>query len=136
MERNRDWNVTVHGRIEHVTDLDSFPDLLQAALAAQPHISVIRFDTPTWPHTTSVVVRIRAGQKDEAEKAASEMMLPIWKSVAVSILGEQNFGWTLGVDAAPVVTKTSIWRSIAGIPNRLGLIASKVTRSIVNMRRN
>jgi len=102
VENNRDWNVTVRGRIEHVTDLDSFPRLFQSALAAQPHISVIRFVTPTWPHTTAAVIRIVAGRKKEAEKAAFEQMLPIWKSVAVSILGEQNFGWTLSVDAVPV----------------------------------
>jgi hypothetical protein len=102
MESNREWNVTVRGRIEHVTDLDSFPELFQAALATEPGISAIEFVAPTWPHTTAVVIRIVANQKRDAEKAAFELMLPVWKSVAVSILGEQSFGWTLSVNAVLV----------------------------------
>jgi hypothetical protein len=102
MKNSRDWNVTVRGRIEHVTDLDSFPQLFQTALAAESHISVIQFDAPKWPHTTAVVIRISASRKKEAERAAYEVMLPILKSVANSIIGEQPFGWTLSVDAVPV----------------------------------
>src|ERR1700734_3201064 len=39
MEHTREWDVTVGCRIESVTDLESFPATLRAALAAEPHIS-------------------------------------------------------------------------------------------------
>lgn len=103
MERNREWDVTVGGRIESVTDLESFPDTLRVTLAAEPHISVVSFDEPTWPHTTKVVIRIVADKKKDAERTAYEVMLPLFKSAATSVLGDQSFGWTISVDAVRVV---------------------------------
>jgi hypothetical protein len=102
MMNSREWNVTIRGRIEHVTDLDSFPEKLRAALAAESQISVVQFDAPIWPHTTSVVIRIAASRKRDAQRMAHEVMLPVFTSVANSIVGVQPFGWTLSVDAVPV----------------------------------
>ncbi len=102
MENVREWNVTIRGRIENVTDDDSFSELLRLALAAESQISVVEFVEPIWPHTTTVTIRIAAGRKEDAGRTASELLLPIFKIVATSIIGDQPFGWTLGVDAVPV----------------------------------
>ena len=104
MENVQEWNVTIRGRVEHVTDLDSFPELLRRALVAENQISVVQFVEPTWPHTTTVTIRIAAGRKKDAERTASDLMIPIFKIVATSIIGDQPFGWTLGVHAVPVVS--------------------------------
>jgi hypothetical protein len=98
----REWNVTIRGRIERVTDVDSFPELLRNALATEGQIPVVRFDEPIWPHTTTVTIRVSAGRKKDAERTASELILPILKGVANSIIGDQPFGWTLAVNAVPV----------------------------------
>jgi hypothetical protein len=105
MASDRDWNVTVRGRIEHVTDLDAFPELFQRAIVAEPGIVLVNFDTPTWPHTTKVVIRVCANRRNVAEKMAYDVMLPIFQSVAKTILRDQSFGWSLGVDAVP------LWRT-------------------------
>ena len=103
MEHTREWDVTVGCRTESVTDLESFPATLRAALAADPHISVVSFGEPTWPHTTQVVIRIVAHEKRDAQKTAYEVMLPLFKSAATSVFGDQSFGWTMSVDAVRVV---------------------------------
>jgi hypothetical protein len=102
MTQSQEWNVTVRGRIEGVTDLDSFPEMLRSALAAASTVSVVRFDPPTWPHTTVVVIRVTAKRKKVAQKLAYDVMLPIFTTIAYSVLGEQKFGWTIGVDAIVV----------------------------------
>jgi hypothetical protein len=111
MENVREWDVTIRGRIEHVTDVDSFPEMLRTALAAESQIAVVQFDDPIWPHTTTVTIRVAADRKKDAERTASELMLPILKSVANSIIGDQPFGWALGLDAVPV-SKIDASRSI------------------------
>jgi hypothetical protein len=100
MSNRREWDVTVRGRIENVTDQDAFPGLYQAALGEESEISVVRFDHPPWPHTTSVVVRISAENKKDAEKNARDLILPVLRKVVIQIKGEDAFGWTLMVGAA------------------------------------
>jgi len=99
---SREWNVTVGGRIEQVTDLDSFPEMLREALDAESHISIVQFDAPTWPHTTRVVFRISAPRKKDAERIARDIMLPVLKGIVDSTIGVQPFGWTLNIDAVPL----------------------------------
>ena len=101
MQNSREWDVTIRGRIEHVTDQDSFPDLFHAALAAAGEISVIQFNYLTWPHTTSAVIRISADRKKDAEGRTREIMLRVFLSVARVIIGDQTFGWTLSTEAVP-----------------------------------
>lgn len=107
--------MTVRGRIENVTDLDAFPELFRGALAAEPHLSVVHFDPPAWPHTTTVVIRIAASRQEDAQRAANEVMLPIFRSVAETILGDKPFGWVLSVDAVPVVVS----RASRSVPTRV-----------------
>ena len=97
----REWDVTVGGRIEHVTDHEAFPDLFRAALAKEDLISIVQFDRPNWPHTTSVVVRLTAISKKDAEHRAQEILVHLFLSVAKDIIGEASFGWTISVEAKP-----------------------------------
>jgi hypothetical protein len=101
MSLRHEWDVTVRGRIENVTDQDAFPELFENALSDDSEISVVRFGHPTWPHTTSVVVRISADNKREAEKRARELLLPVYRKVVLQIKGEDAFGWTLMIGAVP-----------------------------------
>ena len=99
MSLGDEWDVTVRGRIENVTDQEAFPGLLQTALSDDNEISVVRFHHPAWPHTTSVVIRISAADKKEAEKRARDLLLPVYRRVVLQIKGEDAFGWTLMVGA-------------------------------------
>jgi len=101
MSNSREWNVTVRGRIEHVTDQSQFPELFQAALSAEDGISIVQFHHPTWPHTTSAVIRISASRKKVAESRAREVVLRAFRRVASTIIGDEAFGWTLSADAVP-----------------------------------
>ncbi|NNN09032.1 MAG: hypothetical protein HKL85_07565 [Acidimicrobiaceae bacterium] len=101
MRNSREWDVTVRGRIEDVTDQEAFPKLFRATLAQEDGISIARFGYPTWPHTTSAVIRISASSKRDAERVARDIALPVFQSVARTIIGDKAFGWTLGVDAVP-----------------------------------
>jgi hypothetical protein len=99
MSLGYEWDVTVRGRIENVTDHETFPGLFQTALSDDSEISVVRFHQPTWPHTTSVIIRISAVDKKEAEKRARNLLLPVYRKVVLQIKGEDVFGWTLMVGA-------------------------------------
>jgi hypothetical protein len=92
MPNGRAWDVTICGRIEHVTDQDAFPDLFEAALADDDEISIVQFHRPTWPHTTSAVIRISASRKEDAESKGREIMLRVLCSVARKIIGARAFG--------------------------------------------
>jgi len=98
---DRKWDVTVGCRIERVTDHEAFPDLLRAALANEDSLSVVQFDRPNWPHTTSVIVRLTAINKKDAERRGKEILLPLLLTVASDIIDDEPFGWTLRVDAEP-----------------------------------
>jgi hypothetical protein len=102
MPNGREWDVTVGGRVEHVTDHEVFPDMFRAALAKEDLISIVQFNRPTSPHTTSVVVRLTAISKKKAEHRAREILLRVFSNVANDIIGDASFGWTLSVDAKPV----------------------------------
>lgn len=99
MPNDREWDVTVGGRIEHVTDQDVFPDSFHSALVRAGEIIVMQFNQPSWPHTTSIVIRLDASRKEDAELRARELVLPVLISVARDLLGTSQFGWTLSVDA-------------------------------------
>jgi hypothetical protein len=101
MSNPREWDVTVRGRVENVTDQAAFPGLFQAALREEGEISVVRFDHPSGPHTTPVVVRISADNKKEAERSARDLVLPVYRKVVIQIKGEDAFGWTLMIGAVP-----------------------------------
>jgi hypothetical protein len=101
MPSPRAWDVTICGRIEHVTDQDAFPDLFEAALAEDDEVSVVEFCPPTWPHTTSAVIRISAGRKEDAERKGREIMLRVLGNVAPKVIGDRAFGWALSADAVP-----------------------------------
>jgi len=101
MSNSREWDVTVRGRIENVSDREAFPGMFQAALGTEPEISIVQFDHPTWPHTTAVVIRISAIRKRDAEESAREIILRVLSGVAREIIGNEAFGWTLSVDAVP-----------------------------------
>ena len=95
----RDWDVTVRGRIEHVTDQSMFPGLFRTALDKESGISIVQFDYPTWPHTTLVVIRISADNKKDAEANVRDLVLRVYLEVAREIIGQIAFGWTINVDA-------------------------------------
>ena len=88
-------------RVELVTDQDAFPAQLLGALVDNDKISVIRFDTPAWPHTTSVTILVLAYRKKNAVAKARELMLPVFRSVVHSMVGGEPFGFTLGIEAVP-----------------------------------
>jgi hypothetical protein len=104
---DRVWDVTVGGRIENVTDQDVFPDLFLEALVRAGEISVMQFNRPGWPHTISIVVRLTASRKEDAELQAQKLVLPVLLSVAKDLLGAGPFGWTLSVAANPASNVTS-----------------------------
>lgn len=101
MEVRREWDVTVRPRIEGVTDLEAFPEMLRAALAAQTGLSTLQVNLPTAPHSTSADVRVSATSKKDAESQVREVELRALLSVARELVGEQALGWVLGTDAAP-----------------------------------
>lgn len=101
MPSRRQWDVTIGSRIEQVTDQEAFAELFLGALIKTNEISVIQFNRPTWPHTTSVVIRVTASRKKEAESQAKAMVLPVLLDVAKAIGADGPFGWTLSVDVRP-----------------------------------
>lgn len=101
MEDRREWDVTVRPRIEGVTDLEAFPEMLRAALAAETGLSTLQVHLPTVPHSTSVVVRVSATSKNDAESQVRDIVLRVLLSVARELVGGQALGWTLGTDAVP-----------------------------------
>ncbi len=96
----REWDVTVRGRIEHVTDHASFPELFEAALAAADPPSVVRSPHPAIPHTTSAIIRISAFRKRSAERRARDVAVRAFAAAAHSIRGAGPFGWTISTNAA------------------------------------
>jgi hypothetical protein len=104
MPNRRKWDVTIGGRIERVTDHVDFAELFLEALIRTNEISVIKFNRPSWPHTTSVVIRVAAIGKKDAESQAKALIHPILVDVANKIGGDGPFGWTLRVDARPAAT--------------------------------
>ena len=97
----REWDVTIGSRIEQVTDQDVFADLFLEGLIKTNKISVIQFSRPSWPHTTSVVIRVAAVRKNEAVSRAKALVHPVLLDVAKAIGGDGPFGWTMSVDAKP-----------------------------------
>lgn len=93
------WDVTIGGRIEYVTDQDAFPDLFRAALNAEDGITLIRFDYPTVPHSTSAVIRISAKTKARAEQDAREVVVRVLGPIGSSITDGKPFGWAISADA-------------------------------------
>jgi hypothetical protein len=98
---SQEWYVTVGGRIEDVTDQEVFPELFRGALARADEIPVIWYVRSGWPHTTSLVVRLSASDKKDAEFQAQRLVLPVFLGVAKELLGVDPFGWTISVDAKP-----------------------------------
>lgn len=101
MPNRRDWDVTIGSRIEHVTDREVFAELFLDALIKTNEISVIQFNRPSWPHTTSVVIRVIASSKKVAVSRAKALVHPVLLDVARLIGGDGPFGWTMSVDARP-----------------------------------
>ena len=97
----------VGGRVEYVTDQENFPVLFLEALGRQPEIPIVQFNRPSWPHTTSVVIRVSANSKESAEKLAREMLLDVFLVAAREIAGQAPFGWTLVAEAKPTSELTS-----------------------------
>lgn len=93
--------MTAGGRVEYVTDQENFPELFLAALERHTEISIVRFNRPSWPHTTSVVIRLSASSKKSAEKLAREMLLDVFLEAAKEIAGDAPFGWTIRAEAQP-----------------------------------
>jgi len=102
MASAREWDVTIRGRIEHVTDQEVFPDLFQAALKAEDGITVVRFDHATQPHSTSAVIRISATRKLEAERRVRDIVIRVLQPIARSITDDKAFGWAISADAVAV----------------------------------
>jgi hypothetical protein len=107
MPEGQDWDVRIDGRVEYVTDQENFPDLFRAALGRQPGIPIVQFNRPSWPHTTSVVIRVSANSKESAEKLAREMLLDVFLEAAKEIAGQAPLGWTLSAEAQPTSELTS-----------------------------
>lgn len=101
MSPDQEWDVTAAGRIEPVTDRENFPDLFLAALHRGAKISLIKFNRPSWPHTTTVVIRVTASTKKKAEEQARELLLPVLLEAAIETGAEGPFGWTLRAGAEP-----------------------------------
>jgi len=104
MPMSRQWDVTVKGRIEDVTDQDAFPEAFLIALSQADGISVVTFNRPTWPHTTSAVIRLGARNGQEAERAAREVMVQALQRVARAMIGDRPFGWSISVDVQPAAS--------------------------------
>ena len=101
MPETREWDVSVRGRIEHVTDQDEFPDKFQAELALSDEISIVKFNYPTASHSTWAVVRISASGKESAEGRARDIVLRAYWRVARTMTSADAFGWTLSAEAVP-----------------------------------
>lgn len=108
MPSSRQWNVTLGGRIDGVTDNQAFPALFESALTSDPGVKIVKFNLPTFPHTTSAVIRISAVDKTTAEGLGQEVLLRNLRIAARAIIGEKNFGWTIGVSAEPITTQRSL----------------------------
>jgi hypothetical protein len=101
MEDRRDWDVTVRPRVEGVTDREAFPDMWRSELAIETGLSHLHVNHHTVPHSTSVVVRVVATSKEDAERQVQDFALHALLRVARDFVGEHAFGWTLGIDAVP-----------------------------------
>lgn len=93
--------MTVRPRIEGVTDREAFPEMWQVELATETSLSIVHANLPTVPHSTSAVVCVSATSKRDAENQVRDLALRALLSVARELVGEQAFGWTLGIDAVP-----------------------------------
>jgi hypothetical protein len=106
-----EWDVTVSGRIENVTDHEEFPGLFRAALHNEKEISIVRFDEPTSPHATLVTIRILANDRKDAERASRDLVLRVYLTIARQLAGDGDFGWTLRTRAVPsVIEPQPNWR--------------------------
>lgn len=103
MPNSRDWDVTVGCRIEEVTDQEGFAQLFLSALSRSSAIAVIQFNLPSWPHTTSVVIRVVAIRKKDAESVAKTLILPVLLDVAKILCGDGPMGWTMSLDAKAAI---------------------------------
>jgi hypothetical protein len=101
MPNRREWDVTIGSRIEQVNDQEVFAELFLEALVKTNEISVIQFNRSSWPHTTSVVIRVAASSKKVAVSRAKALVRPVLLDVAKVIGGDGPFGWTMSVDAKP-----------------------------------
>ena len=101
MPIRREWDVTVRGRIETVTDRVEFPGLFRAALLEEDQITIVRFDQPTLPHTTLVIVRVSAKSEKAAEQEVRDLVLRIYLTIARQMVVDSNFGLTLSTSANP-----------------------------------
>ena len=99
VDDRREWDVTVRPRVEGVTDLEDFPELLRAALAVESASQTLQLNLPSVPHSTSAIVRVRATSKEDAENQARDSVFRALYSIARTSLGEQAVGWTVGLDA-------------------------------------
>jgi hypothetical protein len=99
MEALRGWDVTVACRVEGVTDAEDFPHLLLSALQDVGAPTVIQLNAPTVAHSTSVVLRINAASKNDAEGDARSLVLSAVGSVARRLRGDVAFGWSIHADA-------------------------------------
>ncbi|MHB8380096.1 MAG: hypothetical protein ACYDB2_09320 [Acidimicrobiales bacterium] len=107
MPEGQQWDVTVGGRVEYVTDDENFPNALVAALGQRSEISIVRLNRPSWPHTTSVVIRISAHSKKSAEAQAQKMLRDVFVAAAREIAGDAPFGWTMSAAAEPASESSS-----------------------------
>ena len=104
----RRWNVTIGGRIEGITDDKEFPALFESALTSDSEVKIVKLIQPTFPHTTSAVIRISAANKETAEAHGQVILLRNLRTIARENFEDKDFGWTIRVSAKAITTQQTL----------------------------
>jgi hypothetical protein len=92
------WNVTIRGRVEKVSDDPRFPAVFEGALRANPDLTLVRFQRHPWPHANSADIVISAVDKKDAEAKGRDLMEQILR-LATHEFGVDRYAWVVSVGA-------------------------------------
>ncbi len=98
MSESRQWNVTIRGRVEGLTDDVQFPNLFEMALLSNPDLTLVRFQQHPWPHANSADIVILAVDKEHAQARGRDIMKQIL-SLAARDFGVVRCGWVVSAGA-------------------------------------
>ena len=100
-----EWDISVSPYVPPHTTTDAFLEQFRITLEEEPGIDLISTvrppDHPGTPGNPVAVIRLVVRTKNEAEQAASKLVLPLFSKALRSTVELGPFKWTMGVNASP-----------------------------------